>query len=485
MKRISNATLARLPGSVCRPGYDRTRLRPRIVHLGLGNFHRAHQAWYTDAALADAVRPDWGICGVSLRSPAVRDRLQPQDGLYTLEVRHNADTSRRVIGSVIETLVAPEQPGLLLQRMAGADVISLTVTEKAYCLDGGGELDLAHPDIVHDLGASGMPRSVIGWLAKVLADRRRAAGAPVNIICCDNLSDNGHRLRAALQQFLAVADQGTGAWLDANAAFPCTMVDRIVPATTAEVIDSVSAALGLQDQAPVITEPFSQWVIEDRFVAEVPGWSDHGALLVDDVQAFETAKLRMLNGSHSTLAYLGCLADLETVADALTDPRYHALLERLMRSEVQPGLKPPTGLDLDDYRGELLGRFANTATRHRLRQIAMDGSQKLPPRLLGSVRDALQRGGSLHCLSLSVAAWIRYLRGSTLSGEHFEVDDPLAEPLAACLGETRGDAAAFMRASGLFGEDLPAQAPFTSKVQAWLDALDRDGIDAVLQRAIS
>jgi fructuronate reductase len=263
------------------------------------------------------------------------------------------------------------------------------------------------------------------------------------------------------------------------------MVDRIVPATTAAAIDAVSAALGLQDHAPVITEPFSQWVIEDRFVAALPAWSGHGVLLVNDVQGFETAKLRMLNLSHSTLAYLGCLAGLETVADALARPPFRALLERLMRSEVQPNLKAPRGLDLDVYREQLLERFANTATHHRLRQIAMDGSQKLPQRLMGTIRDALQTGGPVDCLSLSVAAWIRYVRGSTLAGERYEVDDPLAMQLAAWSRETGGDAAAFMRATKLFGEDLPKRAEFTGKVQAWLDALDRDGIDAVLQRAIA
>ena len=458
------------------------------MHLGLGNFHRAHQAFYTDAALEtaqardDRTQLDWGICGVSLRHPDMRDRLAPQDCLYTLEVRDNADRRQRVIGSVIEILVGPEDPGTVIDRMSAAEVITLTVTEKAYGLDAAGRLDLGAAALRQDLECPAAPTTVIGYLAAALTRRSATDRKGLTIVCCDNLAGNGTKLEAAVLDFLAEADAATRDWVAANVAFPSTMVDRIVPHTTEEMIAAVNRRLTLEDAAPVITEPFSQWIIEDRFSGPVPDWADVGARLVDDVTPFETIKLRMLNGSHSTLAYLGCLGGYPTVDAAVGNGGFRNLIDRLMRDEVQPTLDVPPGFDIDAYRRQLLERFANTATQHRLQQIAMDGSQKLPQRLVPTLRERLAAGARVDCLSLCVAAWALYVRGNDGRGREWFVDDPIADRLAA-LHRGPGDGVMnVLRGSGVFDESLYGDAGFAGRVADWAAAIRNEGVDAVLGR---
>ena len=436
--RLNAGTLNALPAHVARPGFDRAALGIGIVHLGLGAFARAHLAAVNDAALRAGASTDWGICGVSLRQTDTRDALAPQDGLYALALR-DADASgaprRRlgVIGCLRETLVAPEDPQAVLDRIAapGTRIVSITVTEKGYCHDpASGRLNPDHPDIVHDLAHPASPRGVIGFLAHGLQRRRAAGLAPVTVMSLDNLPANGHLLRALVLTFAARLDAGLAEWIASACTFPCSMVDRIVPRTTDADRQEIAAALGVRDAWPVVAEPYLEWVVEDRFVAGRPDWTAGGARFVADAAPFETLKLRMVNGAHSALAYLSVMAGWATVDEAMAQPGMRRFLRALMGQEIEPTLPPLPGLDLAAYGEGLLHRFANPALRHQTRQIAMDGSQKLPQRLLGTVRDRLAVDAPIPGLALAVAGWLQFLRGADEAGRVYEIQDPMAQALA-------------------------------------------------------
>jgi fructuronate reductase len=430
--RLSNASLDRLPGQIRRPNYDRSGVRPGIVHLGIGAFHRAHQAVVIDDLLA-AGASTWGIVGASLRSSDTRDALVPQDCLYTLAVRSGAGTEHRIIGSVLDTLVAPADPARLIARMAdpAARIVSLTVTEKGYChTPQTGELDAQHPDIVHDLRHPDAPRSAPGFIVAALARRQAAGTAPFTVLSCDNLSANGHTAKRIVTQFAALRSRELAQWIEDEVAFPSTMVDRIVPETTEADRASVASALGMIDAWPVVTEPFTQWIVEDRFPAGRPDFAAAGVQLVSDVTPFEHMKLRLLNASHSALAYLGYLAGYETIAAAMTDDRFVAFARQVME-DAAPTLAMPVGTDLAAYSASLLQRFSNPALHHRTWQIAMDGSQKLPQRLLGAIQDRLRQGLPIDSHALAVAGWMRYVTAKDEAGRAIDVRDPIAAKLEA------------------------------------------------------
>ncbi|WP_353184546.1 mannitol dehydrogenase family protein [Bosea sp. (in: a-proteobacteria)] len=483
MTRLSAATLASLPAAIRRPAYDRSALRPGIVHLGLGAFARGHLAEYTEDALEKRFGA-WGIVGASLQRPDQRDRLKPQDGLYTLLKLAPAGPELRVIGSVLDVLVAPEGPSALLARIASPEtrIVSLTVTEKGYCHDPAtGRLRADHPDILHDLENPEAPRSAVGILVAGLRLRRAEGRGPFTVLCCDNLPSNGHVLRGLVRDFAALTDDGLAAWIEAEGAFPATMVDRIVPATTEADIAEVAKLIGLDDAAPVIGEPFRQWAIEDVFADGRPDWHEVGAQMVSEVAPFEFMKLRMLNGAHSSLAYLGYLAGHETVAEASGDPVFARFLAGLW-DEIIPTVPAPQGVVLADYARALLARFQNPAIRHRTWQIAMDGSQKLPQRLLGTIRERLKAGGGIDHLALGVAAWMRYVTGTDEKGDAIDVRDPLAAEL-----KRRADAAgrnpealstSLLGIEAIFGTDLPGEERFTKPVAAHLAALSDKGAKA-------
>jgi fructuronate reductase len=348
-ERLSARTLASLAPEVRRPGYDPERVGVGIVHLGVGAFMRSHVAVYCDDAM-EAEGGDWAITGVSLRRPDVRDQLAPQNGLYTVGEFDASDERRRLIGALKSMRVAPEDPSAVVRLLAdrAVRVITLTVTEKGYCLDpDSGELSLTHPDILYDLHEPQSPRSTIGFLAAGLK-RRMAASAPApTIVSCDNLPGNGRRLRAAVLKFAEETDRALSSWIAGNVAFPATMVDRIVPATTADDVERNARAISLRDEGFVKTEPFRQWVIEDSFANERPHWEAGGALIVPDVEPFETAKLRLLNGPHSTIAYLGSLAGFEYVHEAMQDRAFADFIRRLMTDEIAPVTPEPSGLNHD------------------------------------------------------------------------------------------------------------------------------------------
>jgi fructuronate reductase len=477
MARLSAATLDRLPADVARPRYDRARVRTGIVHLGIGAFFRAQQAVLIDDALG-AGDLSWGIVGASLRSPDTGDALAPQDGLYTLAVRDQSGSRHRVIGALREVLVAPENPEKLLRAMSDPSVriVSLTVTEKGYCHDpASGKLDETHPDIRHDIEAPHQPRSAPGFLLEALARRRAAGVAPFTVLTCDNLPSNGRTVHGVLARLAELRGGDLGRYIAAEVACPSTMLDRIVPATTAEDRAEVAAAIGLEDAWPVIAEPYSLWVVEDRFPAGRPQFARGEIELVADVAPWERMKLRLLNGSHSTLAYLGYLAGYATIAETMTDPNFVALVRGLMDEEISPTIVVPPGADLASYKRSLQARFANPALKHRTWQIAMDGSQKLPQRLLGTARERLQAGAPIPRIALAVAAWMRYVAGRDENGQAIDVRDPLAVRLRQ-IADAAGPVAerlapALLAVEEIFGRDLAADPRFAQPVTAALERL--------------
>ncbi len=485
MHRLTTATLANVPAAVHRPTYDRDRLETGIVHLGVGAFHRAHQAVYSDDVLT-AGDMRWGTLGASLRATDTRDALAPQDFLYTVSER-DADGERlRIIGSLREILVAPENPTTLIEAMSAPSVkiVSLTVTEKGYCHDPAtGDLDEDHPDIRHDLAHPEQIRSAPGFLAAALRLRRERGLQPFTVLCCDNLPSNGTTVRKVVTRMASLTDRDFGQYVGDHVAFPATMVDRIVPATTEIDRARIAAAIGQTDSWPVMTERYSQWVIEDRFPQGRPAWA---ATFVSDVAPFEQMKLRLLNGAHSSLAYLGYLAGHETVSGAMSDPALSHFVEHLMNNEVTPTLAVPASMDLAAYKQALLHRFRNPSLLHRTWQIAMDGSQKLPQRLLGTARDRLRSGHSIDALALGIAAWMRYVTGIDEQGGPIDVRDPLRDELRRrCDGASRDAkqlATALLAMKQVFGEDLSEDKRFVSAVTAALDRLIRFGARHTLEQ---
>lgn len=411
MTRLSNASL---PAAAALPAYDRAGKGIGIVHFGLGAFTRAHQAWYTDRAM-ESQGGDWMIAGISLRSPAAGEQLNPQDGLYTLAEKSGEGTSLRVIGSVAEVLLGTRQRASIAIRLIAptTHIVTFTVTEKGYCrrADGGLDLDLA--------GQGFYP-----LLADAFAQRKAAGIGGLTLLSCDNLADNGHQLKRLMGEYLAAHHPDLVDWVAQNCTFPCSMVDRIVPATTAQDRAEVEALLASRDEGVVMTEPFSQWVIEDSFAGPRPAWETVGAQIVADVAPYETAKLRMLNGAHSALAYCGLAAGHTYVHQAVADPALRAMALRLMREEAAPTIAAPADMDLAAYAGALITRFDNPALNHRLIQIAMDGSQKIPQRWLATLAANQAQGRSCPAILSAIAAWIKHLRGA-----NGPVDDPMAGAL--------------------------------------------------------
>lgn len=474
--RLSPAMLPSLDPRIERPAYDRAALAEGVVHLGLGAFHRAHQAAYLDAIAASGDRR-WGIVGVSLRSPSVRDRLAPQEGLYALLERDGGGEKARVIGNLLRVLVAPEDPEAVVAAMAQPSVhlVTLTVTEKGYGLDRAkGGLDLANPDVAADLRNLHAPRSAPGFIVAALARRHAAGSPPFTAASCDNLPHNGALLRDAVLAMAQAHDPALAHWIDAHGAFPASMVDRIVPATAGERIDRFAVEYRVRDEGLIETEPFTQWVLESRFAGEMPDLPGVGVTLTQAVAPWEEAKLRMLNGAHSTIAYLGGLGGIAHVHEFVASTARRALIERLW-DESETTLSPPPELDLRHYRAELMLRFANPMLQHRTQQIAMDGSQKLPQRIVAPLRSRLEAGLPSPMLELAVAAWMAWQRGVDAGGRPFVVDDPIAARTGSIWAEEKSIDEAC-------GRLLAIREVFDDSAQAWPELHPR--ISTVLQRLV-
>lgn len=439
---------------------------PRIVHLGPGAFFRSFCATFTEEANR-ASGDAWGILAVSLKSPGARDRMAPQDGLFTAMALAPEGPRARVVACVAGVMVAAEDPAAVVAAMAAPEIaiVSLTVTEKGYCHDPAtGRLNPDHPDISHDLAEPGRPRSAPGLILAALALRRARGVAPFTVLSCDNLQGNGRLLRGVLLDLAAARDPDLAEWIAAHVPCPSTMVDRITPATTEADHAALREISGYDDPALVVHEPFGQWVIEDDFPRGRPAWERAGAQMVASVDAFETMKLRCLNGTHSALAYLGALAGHETIAGTVADVPFAAFCARLWTDEILPTVPPPEGTDLAAYCDALMARYRNPAIRHRTAQIATDGSQKLPQRILGPVRERLAAGVVPVGLCLAVAGWMRFVRDA--GGD---LRDPLAEALRTALdgAETpEGEVAALLGLGAVFGTDLVREPRFREAVTA-------------------
>lgn len=460
------------------PTYDRDALKTGILHIGPGAFFRAHVAPYTDAAIATG-DGDWGIEAASLRTADVAGHLNQQNGLYTMLVRDTSATTAQVIGAIRRAHVASRDPSALLARLEdpAIRIVSMTVTEKAYGLDAaGGGLDTNHADVAHDLANPHAPRGVVGYIVEGLSRRRTKGMAPFTPLSCDNLPSNGAVLRRLVLDFAGRTDPALRDWIEANVPFPSTMVDRITPASTEATYRDAERLTGRVDLAAVETEPFAQWVIEDRFANGRPAWEKAGALLVDDVSPYEKMKLRMLNGTHSLLAYLGFVGGFEFIRDVMEDAQLAALARRHMAAAAAT-LAPLPGIDFADYADRLLSRFANKAIAHRTYQIAMDGTQKLPQRLIEPAIEALAKGGDAGTFAIAVAAWMRYALGVDRNGERYDLRDPRAGEIAALVAGLPRDGAAvsdaLFKLPGLFPAALRENPGWTARVAAGLEALIR------------
>ena len=431
MTQLSRATLAALPAAIQRPGHDIASVTTGIVHFGPGAFHRAHQADVIDRVLD--TDPRWGIAAVSLRTPGTVDALKAQDGLYALAVI-DREPSMRILAAHSEAIGPGE--GKRLRTLLASPHVRLatsTVTEKGYCLGPDGSLNMAHPDIVHDLTRPAEPASVIGWIVAGLSDRRAANTAPFAMLCCDNMTGNGGKLRAACAALARANDPALADWIEAEIAFPDSMVDSITPASDADFLAKVAAELSVEDHAAVQRERFTQWVLQRFDLPDGPDLASAGVTLTSDVRGYEQAKLRILNGAHSTLAYTGLALGHETVFEAMSDPALAGFVTRLVHQDIRASLLPVDGLDTEAYADAVLDRFRNPAIRHMLAQIAWDGSQKLPYRLLDTVREAIEAGRPVDRLAVPIAAWIAFLKRKAQAGE--TITDPLADTLAAASSD--------------------------------------------------
>lgn len=429
MTTLSWQALDSLPEAVNRPNYTRESVRSSIVHFGVGNFHRAHQAIYCDSLLRRG-ETDWGIIGVCLRSPAMRDKLLEQEFLYT-QLTCDKEPSYRVIGAIQDILVAEEDPLAVIEAVACSTIslVTSTITEKGYCL-AKGELDHDHEDFAHDLRSLSRPRTLYGYLASALIQRAAARGKPLTVLCCDNVSGGGERLKQGVTVVLSQHSASSIAWLQQNVTFCSSMVDRVTPATSEETITQVSGCLGCHDAAPVAAEPFTQWIIEDNFAGPKPPFDLAGALFVPEITPYERTKLRFFNAGHSILAALGYLAGDVYVHEALSRPAIASFAEHTLKLEVLPVTPLPRGLKGREVIETAFARFSNARLPYSVLQVGSDSSQKIPQRLLPSIDDALAQGQCTQRLAFALAAWVVYLRTAL---ERDELSDPHRDQFRDCV----------------------------------------------------
>ena len=480
--RLSAA--AKIAKTAEQPRFDRTGRAAGIVHLGVGAFHKAHQAVYTDDAIA-ASGGDWMIDGVSLRSAEVADAMNPQGGLYTLLVRRGeGGVSARVVGSIRRVLVAPREPDVVLEALAAPEtrIVSITVTEKGYGIDPAtGGLDRDHPSIAPDLASPSSPSGAVGTIVEALRLRLERGLGGFTVLCCDNLPSNGHVVKRLVSEFAAIARPELAGFIARNVTFPSTMVDRITPASVEQTFADAGRLTGCEDRAAVETEPFTQWVIEDDFVAGRPDWAAGGVIFAADVAPYEKMKLRMLNGTHSLLAYAGFLAGHVHVRDVMGDEMLAALVRRHMKAAALT-LEPMPGIDLDRYADDLAARFSNPAIAHMTYQIAMDGTQKLPQRLLEPATHALANGLALDSYAFAVAAWMRYCLGKNEKGERYALRDPREKEIEALLDDAGSIVDRMLGLPGLFPDALAGSAEWNSAVGSRLETMLARGMRAAIEQ---
>ncbi len=464
---LNQTNLMQLPESLARPTYDRRQLASPIVHIGVGGFHRSHEAFYTDALMNADNTLQWGICGVGLREAdrKMRDLLKAQDFLYTLIVRYpDGRVENRVIGSLVDFMLSVDDPMAVIDKMAVAEtrIVSLTITEGGYNFDPAtGEFNLDNPDIQHDLAKPKSPRLVFGYLTAALKKRRDGGIPPFTVQSCDNIQHNGDMARKMLLAFAEQQDPELAAWIGDNVAFPNAMVDRITPATTPADCEYLKSEVGIEDAWPVTCEPFCQWVIEDNFSLGRPEWERVGAQFVTDVTPYEKMKIRLLNAGHSVLGLLGSIHGHRTIDGTMADPLFAQYLRAFMDIEATPVLDPVEGIDLENYKDSLIERFGNSNIKDSLARICLESSAKLPKFLIATIRENLQRGGRIELATLVIAAWCYYSdKGVNQAGEPLEIVDDMKTELHEAASGTESDPLSFLKLKSVFG-DLIQNETFT------------------------
>jgi len=492
MTELNETTLAALPSNVATPAYDRSNLKRGIAHFGVGNFHRAHQAFYIDRCLALPDQSDWGIVGIGLaggeRGRKKAEQFRSQDCLYSLTVAPaTGDTSVRVIGAQVDYLLAPDQPAQVLELLAdpALRIVTLTITEGGYHVDPASGVFLTdHPDVAHDLAREGSPRTVFGFVAEALARRRSAGTKPFTVVSCDNLRHNGEVARAAFVGFACALDQELGAWMDSHVAFPNSLVDRITPSVSAEDAARLNAASGLEDQIPLVAEDFSQWVIEDRFTDGRPPLEEVGVQFSDEVKLWEQVKVRVLNAGHLTLTYPALLLGYQEVAEAMRDPQIPVLLERFLDQVVLPLLDAPRGVNLVDYKNTVLERFSNEAMHDQLTRIASDSASKVTVFLTNTIQQVLARGADHQIPAFILAAWSRVLQGEDDNGKTFDVAEPRLDAGARRL-LISGDPHEALGIEALLASGAGEHAEFVASFEHYRKVLAEHGAKETLKALLT
>lgn len=475
--QLNEENLPRVSAEVARPGYDRDRVKAGIVHIGVGGFHRSHEAYYTDELMRAGNALEWGICGVGLREAdrKIGGVLKKQDFLYTLIVKHpGGKIENRVIGSLVDFMMGCDDPEAVIERMASPEtrIVSLTITEGGYNVDPAtGEFDLSNPDAQHDLENPSRPKLVFGYLTAALK-RRKEKGLPAfTVQSCDNIQHNGNLTRKMVLGFARKHDPELADWMASEVSFPNAMVDRITPVTTPADIKYLETEMGLRDEWPVTCEPFCQWVIEDNFSNGRPAWEKVGAQIVPDVTPYEKMKLRLLNAGHSVLGILGSIHGHETIDECVSDELFATYLRNFMDAEATPVLDAVEGIDLDAYKDTLIERFGNPNIKDSLARICLESSSKLPVFLIPTIRENLERGGSVKFAALVIAAWCLYSdKGVDRFGKKLEIVDEMKEALHQAAKDTRNDKLAFLKLTPVFG-DLLENERFTGVYSEMIDRL--------------
>lgn len=475
--QLNQETVAQLPSHIDVPNYDRSQLKAGIVHIGVGGFHRAHQAAYINELLKTPGSEQWAICGVGLLegNRGLRDILKKQDYLYTLTVRHpNGDINNQVIGSMIDFLFAPENKQAVIDKLAHSDtkIASLTITEGGYNFNPAtGEFDYSNPDIIHDINNPNDPITAFGYLTAALKIRKEQGLPAFTVQSCDNIQHNGNVTRKMLLAFAAEQDKALSLWIEDNVTFPNAMVDRITPVSQKSDIDYVTTEYGVVDEWPITCEHFTQWVIEDSFSNGRPNWNLTGAQFVSDVTPYETMKIRLLNAGHSVLGLLGSIHGYSTIDETVSDPLFANYLRSFMDNEVTPNLEPLAGIDLDSYKDTLIERFSNPNIKDGLPRICSESSAKLPKFIIATINENLAQGRDISLAALVIAAWCLYSdKGVNQQGEKLDIQDAMHKELNQYAQKTADDASAFLTLTVLFGE-LSEHAVFTSSYTNAIDKL--------------
>ena len=489
--KLNKQNLSQLPATVARPLYSPADTRQGIAHIGVGGFHRAHQAFYTDALMNLGEGHDWSICGIGLRPEdrAVRDALAEQDYLYTLcELGDTDDTETRIIGSISNMLLAEDGVQPLIDTLASPEIriVSLTITEGGYCIDDSNGQFMAHlPQIQHDLAYPTAPKTVFGLLCAALAIRRANALPAFTVMSCDNLPHNGTVARKALLAFAALRDADLHDWIAANVSFPNAMVDRITPMTTTAQRLQVHDEYGVDDAWPVVCEPFVQWVLEDDFVSGRPAWEKVGVQFTSDVTPYEEMKIKLLNGSHLALTYLGFLQGYRFVHETMNDPLYVQFVRAYMDLDVTPQLSSVPGIDLEGYKDTLIERFSNQAIADQLARVCSDGSSKFPKFTVPTINRLILDKGNLDRASLVVAAWALYLKGVDEAGNTYPMADPRAEFCQALVADDVLITQRLLEVVEIFGTAIPQSAEFVAAFEHNLNSLRELGVRKTLENLLA